>query len=242
MESKIMCSILIIICVFLMAGCGNEHSSTIIGGEENRFAGEYVSSSWHNDTVAHFLVKPNGDLSGYLLVMYGYAYEMIGSISPSGTLTLSIKDPTTQQPVPGTTSNGSCDGTGICTGTTYASPSETFQYVLNRVTPNTNKYYGVFKGSLTGGDITPAALCWFGIDFNGNIYGFADGLPSTHPSASLAGVVNMSTGMITLENLSLSQFNITIIGNIGTDGSINNGTWQDSTSSGVFSALKMPFL
>jgi len=219
----------------LIAGCSGTTDIT------SQYAGEYVSSSWHNDTVAHLLVKPNGELSGNLLVMYGYVYEMMGSISPSGALTLSIKDPTTQQPVPGTTSTGSCDGAGTCTGTTNASPSETFQYVLNRVTPNTNKYYGVFKGSLTGGDITPTALCWFGIDFNGNVYGFADGLPSTN-TTSLTGSVNMSTGMMTLENVSLSQFNITITSNIGADGSINNGIWQDTASSGVFSGSKMPVL
>lgn len=239
MKNKITCTIIITICVFFMAGCGSNENPGAKTVGQNIYAGEYVSSSWHNDTLAQFRVNQNGELSGYLIVMYGYAYEMIGSIFSPGTLTLSIKDPTTHQPVPGSTSTGSCDGTGTCIGTTNAGPNETFQYVLKRVTPETNKYYGVFKGTLERSDSWPNGVCWFGIDYNGHIYGFADGFPPVS-STSFSGETNMSTGEITLKSASWSQDNATITGKIDAYGKIENGTWQDITSSGVFTGSILP--
>lgn len=220
------------------ASASNHMLNSLSNIDQYKHAGEYVSSSWHNDTVAHFHVKPNGELSGYLVVSYGYAYEMIGTIISSGTLSLSIKDPVTQQPVPSSTSSGVSNGIGTLTGTTYASPNEHFQYVLKRVTPTTDRYYGVFKGTLTGNS-SSTGTCWFGIDFDGKLFGFEYGLASTS-SLSLTGEVNMTNGLITLRTAPGSYDNITITGTIGVDGSINNGTWQDSTATGTFSGAKMP--
>lgn len=205
-----------------------------------KHAGEYVSSSWHNDTVAHFLVKPSGELSGYLLVMYGYLYEMTGSISSSGTLSLSIKDPVTKQAKTSSTSTGMSSGIGMITGTTHASVNEMFQYVLQRVTPATHNYYGVFRGSLTNAGGTPGD-CWFAIDASGKLYGFESGaeLGTLTSSLSLTGEINMATGAITLASVPGSSDSISISGTIGADGTINSGTWRGKRSSGTFSGSKL---
>ena len=229
MKLRILCATLAALWLPLMAGCGSDSST----GN----SGEYVSSSWHDDTVAHLLVKPTGEVSGYLLVMYGWVFEMTGSVSSSGTLTLSIKDPVTQQPVPGTTSKGTCDGAGTCTGTTYAGPNQPFQYALVRVTPHTNKYVGIYKAPLTLNDATPSGTAWFGIDSNGKGYGFEEGLPGTN-TTSITGDVVATSGDITLTNTPTGS-DVTISGKIGTDGSISNGTWHTSLSSGKLSGSKL---
>jgi len=215
----------------LMAGCGSDSAT---GGN----SGEYVSSSWHDDTVAHLLVKPTGEVSGYLLVMYGWVYEMTGSVSASGTLSLSVKDPVTQQPVPGTTSTGSCDGAGTCTGITYAGPNQPFQYVLVRVTPQTNKFAGVYKVPLTLDDTTPVGTSWFGVDSNGKGYGFEEGLTVTNRTSIIGDVVPTS-GDFTLTNTPLGSAEVAISGKIGTDGLISNGAWHTSLYSGKLSGSKL---
>jgi hypothetical protein len=230
MTLRILCATLTALWLPLMASCGSDSSA----GN----SGEYVSSSWHDDTVAHLLVKPTGEISGYLLVMYGWVYEMTGSVSSSGTLTLSVKDPVTQQPVPGTTSTGSCDGAGTCTGTTYAGPNQPFEYVLVRVTPQTNGFAGIYKAPLTLDDSTPSGISWFGIDSNGKAYGFQEGLPRTN-STSLIGDVVATSGDFTLENTPSGSTAVTISGNIGSDGSINNGTWHTSLYSGKLYGSKL---
>lgn len=231
MTLRILCTTLTALWLALMAGCGSDSST---GGN----SGEYVSSSWHNDTVAHLLVKSTGEVSGYLLVMYGWVYEMTGSVSASGTLTLSVKDPVTQQPVPGTTSTGACDGAGTCTGTTYAGPNQPFQYVLVRVTPHTNKFAGIYKAPLTLDDTTPSGTSWFGVDSNGKGYGFEEGLPTTN-TTSIIGDVVATSGDFTLTNTPSGSAAVNISGKIETDGSISNGTWHTSFYSGKLSGSKL---
>lgn len=203
--------------------------------DQFKHAGEYVSSSWHDDSAAHFLVKPNGDLTGYLLVMYGYVYKIEGSISSSGTL--SLNDLFTGQPTPVGVSNGA----GILTGTTHASANETFQYMLKRVTPSTTSYYGVFKGALSNANGFPPGECWFAIDTYGKLFGFETGanLGTLTYKLFLKGDINMSTGLISLNSVTGSSDRITISGTIGSDGTVRNGTWQGASASGTFSASKL---
>ena len=228
MKSAILCLALAAICSGTIAGCGGEDSTA------GRNSGEYVSSSWHDDSVAHLVVKPTGEVSGYLLVMYGWVYEMTGSVSTSGTLTLSVKDPVTQQPVPGTTSIGACDGAGTCTGTTYAGINQPFQYVLVR---QTNKYSGIYRAPLTHDDASPSGTTWYGIDSNGKGYGFAEGLSGT---TSITGEVVDATGNFTLTSIPSASVAVTISGDIGTDGTITNGRWVDSMLSGRLSGSRLP--
>lgn len=229
MKKYVVCLMLALFAI-MTSGCGSSD-------DQSRYAGEYVSSSWHDDAVAHFQIKSDGELSGYLLVMSGFLYEMTGSISPAGSFTVSIRDPSTHQPVPNTATSGTSDGADILTGTAYASPNETYQYVLTRVNPNSNRYYGIFNCSLTGTNFT--GECQFGIDFNGNIYGYATGT-GWMSEIYLTGNVDKSNGNITITNSYAIQDAVTMTGTIGADGSIANGTWQDSTFSGSFAGVKLP--
>lgn len=230
MKFKLLCLALSAFLFSLLTGCGSDNSRA--------YSGEYVSSSWHDDTVAHLLVKPTGEVSGYLLVMYGWVYEMTGSVSASGTLTLSVKDPVTQQPIPGTASTGACDDAGTCTGTTYAG-NQPFQYVLTRVTPETKKYSGIYKAPLALADGTPLGTSWFGIDYNGKAYGFEDGVPGTDLT-SMTGEVANTSGAFTLTNVPTAPAPVALSGTIGTSGSIGNGAWQSWTYSGLLSGSKLP--
>lgn len=209
--------------------------------DQLKHAGEYVSSSWHDDTAAHLFVSPSGEISGYLVVSYGYAYMMTGFVSPSGAFSLSVKDPITQQPISSTISTGSSNGTGTLTGTTYAGPSVPFQYVIERVTPASNKYYGFFSCKLTNGDSSPA-YCLFAIDATGKVYGFVTGasLENGTSRVGLTGEVNMTTGAIRLTSMPWERDSITLTCTIGADGAVNNGTWQSGSYSGTFYGAKLP--
>lgn len=218
----------------------SKHLATSLANiDQAKHAGEYVSSSLQNDIVANFLVKPNGDLSGYLLVTFGYIYEMMGSISPSGTLTLSIKDPGTQQPI--MTHTGVSSGSGTLTWTTY-NGADPIKLMVNRVTPTTNKYVGMYKLSLINFNDFPPGECWFVIDANGKLYGFEDGtmLGSSTYGLSLSGEINRDTGAFMLKSVAGSSDTISMSGVINGDGSINSGTWKGMLLSGTFFGAKLP--
>ncbi|MBU5612164.1 hypothetical protein [Geomonas azotofigens] len=217
--------------VLLIGGCGS-------GSSKAENSGEYVSKSWHDDTVAHLLVKPTGEVSGYLLVMYGWVYEMTGSVSASGVLTLSVKDPVTHQPVPGTTSTGLCDGAGSCTGTTYAGINQPFQFVLARVSPQNNSFAGIYNATVALDDGTPCGTSWFGIDANGKVYGFEDGMPMTD-RVTVTGDVTV-TGEMTATTFYSQSPQVTMSGKISGDGALSSGAWSTSSFMGKLSGTRLP--
>lgn len=231
MKSRFLCFALAAFCLGLIAGCGDDDAA---GGN----GGEYISSSFHDDTVAHLQVTPTGEVSGYILVMYGWMYKMTGSVSTSGVLTLTVVSPENQQPMPETTTTGTCDGAGTCTGTLYAGPDQPFQYVLVRVTPQTNKYRGIYKAPLTQTDASPAGTAWFGIDAHGKGYGYVEQPGGS--TTSVTGEAVTASANFTLANVPSASAAVNISGVIGTDGTISNGIWSTSTSSGTLSGCRLP--
>lgn len=231
MKSKILCFALAVFSLGLISGCGDDDSAT--GGN----SGEYVSSSWHDDTVANLQVKPTGEVSGYLFVMNGWMYRMTGSVSNSGVLTLTITSPEDQQPMSVIITTGKCDGAGTCTGTLYAGPDQPFQYVLVRVNRQTNKVSGIYQAPLARADASHAGTAWFGIDAHGKGYGYAQLLQRT---TSITGEALTASGNFTLANVPSASSAVILSGVIGADGTISNGTWTTSTSSGTLSGSRLP--
>lgn len=229
MKLRLLYAMLAVCCFLLMTSCGSNNST----GN----SGEYVSSSWNNNAVAHLLIKPTGEVSGYLLVMPSYLFEMTGSVSDSGNLSLSIKDPSTQQPLPETTTTGVCDGRGTCTGTAYDGPNQPYKYTLVRVSPHVNKFAGIYKAPMTLPDASTVGTCWFGIDSNGKICGFSYGIPTLNADYVISDVSTI--GDFSLTNSQSDSDEVTISGNLDTNGAINNGMWHTLMLSGSLAGAKL---
>ena len=168
--------------------------------------GVYIAEDWNGAAFIEVFVSPDGTLYGYGTNAKGAAYDLRGSVLPTGEVSFETRDrylrktvgKTVMASLPSTVSSstGTSDGKGIITGTVLEKgpfSEKTFPFVLRRIANPLDGFVGLYRGWFS--DEYEVAYFTFGVNADGKVVGWAGASTNAAP---LSGKVDVRTGKFSL--------------------------------------------